>query len=414
MFTLDILIFLTLIALLFLRQIMVFKNLNKIDYAPLMLGFGALSALVHFMLFSQTKETLLLLQEGAFTLVIALVFYVITNILHQTKQTQLHREELEANELLMVELTHLKEKMSDLEKKLIFSQQEEQKLQENSRENLKQEVKILDTLNTNHVQLAEKFDTLHAWHEEVSLSFENFANVQIPQLDDVVHKHIELLRIAEQEHFHKLTHAIHAALDERYDIDKEFETLKNGFNDIRKISHQIAESIVKESSGNLLGVTKVFENQINALKSHAEAINTTLYEAENKLATIKNHSEMVMKQMALSSKKMSELQEKNSSLQNVSHTLHELLSDVESVRTSYVQSKIELHAMAKELKERQQEDIHAMHETLNTLASRVDAKIEASLNELHQEYKEASTNVTQNVKVLAKKAQLQQGYQQLD
>jgi chromosome segregation ATPase len=414
MFTLDILIALSLMALLFLRQLMVFKNLNKINYAPLMLGLGALSSLAHFMVYSQTLDTLLLMRDSLFPFVVSLFFYMITNILHQTHQTQQHREEFEAMQALFQEINDLKEHVGSLETKILYTQQEEQKLQENSRENLKHEVRILDTLTANHTYLAQKFETLMQWHEDVTLSFDNFTNVQMPQFDDVVHKHIDVLRITEQEHFNKLADAIHAALAERLDFAEEFANIKDDFLAIKNVSHTIAESIIKESSASLLGVTKVLENQFTTLKSHAQALDTTLYEAENRLSNIKNHSEMIMKQMALSSKKMSELQEKNSSLQNFSHTLHELLGDVETVRSSYIQSKIELHSMINDMHQSHQEHLHAMNQAFETLREGIDTKIEDSLSKLHEEYREVSHSVTQNVKVLAKKAQLQKGYQQLD
>lgn len=379
-----------------------------------MLSIGAIGSLAHFMVYSQTLDPLLLMRDSLFPFVVSLFFYMITNILHQTHQTQQHREEFEGMQALFLEINDLKEHVGSLETKILYTQQEEQKLQENSRENLKHEVRILDTLAANHTYLAQKFDALLEWHEDVALSFENFTNVQIPQLDDVVHKHIDVLRIAEQEHFNKLAKAMHTALAERLDFAEEFANIQDGFVAIQNISQNISEAIVKESSANLLGVTKVLENQFNTLKSHAQALDTTLYEAENRLSNIKNHSEMIMKQMALSSKKMSELQEKNSSLQNFSHTLHELLGDVERLRSSYSQSKIELHSMLHDMQQSHQEHLHAMHQAFETLREGIDIKIEDSLLKLHEEYKEVSYSVTENVKVLAKKAQLQKGYQQLD
>ena len=51
-----------------------------------------------------------------------------------------------------------------------------------------------------------------------------------------------------------------------------------------------------------------------------------------------------------------------------------------------------------------------MKEELEELSEKLSAKIDESLEKLHKHYHIASDDITQSVKLLAKKAQLQNGY----
>jgi len=53
-----------------------------------MLGIGAISSVVHFIIQPQNKDILLLIRESLFPLLFALILYVIMNIIHQTQPSQ--------------------------------------------------------------------------------------------------------------------------------------------------------------------------------------------------------------------------------------------------------------------------------------------------------------------------------------
>jgi len=88
MYESDLLLAFSFMALLFLRQISILKQANKINYAPLMVGIGAISSIVHFIIFPDQKEISLLLRESLLPLLVSLLLYIVMNILHQTQQTQ--------------------------------------------------------------------------------------------------------------------------------------------------------------------------------------------------------------------------------------------------------------------------------------------------------------------------------------
>jgi len=414
MFDADLIVAFVFMSLLFLRQISIIKHANKINYAPLMIGVGAISSVIHFIIHPEVQDVLLLLRESFFPLLVALFFYLIMNILHQTQERENAKTQTALNEAIVVQVAQLKEFAAEIETKLILSGQEEHTNKESLREQFKHDLKALDAIATNQAKFLEKFDELEVWHKTTTESFENFTTVKLPELDGVVHKHIDLLRIAEQEHFNKITAMLQRAMEQKNDFKEEFAEVIQSVHELRNLSSKVADAIVGSTLEQLAGVSKAFENQLLMLKSHAEALNTSLFEDENRLGTIKNHSEMIMKQMVLSSKKMGELQERSNELENLYVTMRALVADVEAIKAEYVKSQAQLSLLSREIRNAEDEHLIAMKAQVDALSETLTKKIEESLEKLHEHYHIASEDITQSVKVLAKKAQLSRGYGQLE
>ncbi|MDD3506678.1 MAG: hypothetical protein PHX65_09065 [Sulfurimonas sp.] len=410
MFDSDLLIAFGLMALLFLRQISIIKQPNKINYAPLMLGIGAISAVVHFILHPDNIDMFMALKESFFPILVSLILYIIMNIFHQTQQREQEKTRHEFTKALIEQLDELKEFTSELEKKMILNQNQDKQMQDENRERFKHDIKALDSILINQNRFLEKFEEMRGWHEDVKSSFENFTDVQIPSLDNIVHKHIDILRVAEQDHFNKVKTTLAKAIESRNDIVDEIEELKESLQHMSNISQNIARSIVKETIGELSTISKSFEKEILSLRSHTEGVNTSLYESENRLGSIKEQSEMIMKQMILSSNKMSELQNQNNSLHDIYSTMRDLMKDIEVIKSEYVKSQSQLSMMIREFKETKESEIRSAKEQMESLSNELSAAVESSLEKLHKDYSLANEDISQSVKFLSKQAQLKSGY----
>jgi archaellum component FlaC len=161
-------------------------------------------------------------------------------------------------------------------------------------------------------------------------------------------------------------------------------------------------------------VVKPFEREILSLKSHAEGINTSLYESENRLSTIKEQSELIMKQMILSSKKMNELQSQNSALYDVYETMRDLMKDIEIIKSEYVKSQSQLSVIIQDFKDVKDSEIDSIKEQMESLIVILTTKVERSLEKLHEHYHIANEDISQSVKFLSKQAQLKNSYSELD
>jgi len=372
-----------------------------------MIGIGAISSVVHFIIHPDSTDVILLLRESFFPLLVALLFYIVMNILHQTRQRETAAIQDEFTKELISQVTQLKEFVSELETRMITNQQEEKQIQEDVREKFKQDIKTLDTIEINQSKFMEKFDEMESWHKSVSKEFEHFTTIQMPELDNVVHKHIDILRVSEQEHYNKLKTILDKAVENRDDISKDIDELKSYLSSMKAISDDIAKSITKHTLQQLSGVTEAFQKQIVSLKAHSESIRTSLYEGENRLSGIREQSEMIMKQMILSSKKMDELESKNSGLYDIYTILNELIKDMQNIKADYVKSQSQLSIIAQDMKISGAKQIEAIGKVLTQ-------KIDDSLEKLHEHYHIADEDITKSVQILAKKAQLQKGYTDLD
>ncbi|MBU1658736.1 hypothetical protein KKG72_06760 [bacterium] len=406
----DLLVAFLFMALLFVRQIYILKQPNKIDYAPLMVGIGAIGSVVHFIVHPEVENILLLLRESFFPLLVGLLLYIVMNILHQTQQSENARTEDEFTRTLVSQVTQLKEFIAELESRISANQQEDRKAQEEIREKFKHDIKALDAIQLNQGKFLEKFDDLEGWHVEVSKSFDYFSTVQMPSLDDVVHKHIDILRIAEQDHYNHLKIALEKALENKYDISEDIDALKEKLGSMQNIAESISKSITRHTLQQLSGVTQAFEKQVSTLKSHAEGIGTSLSESDSRLNAIRVQSEIIMKQMVLSSKKMNELEEQNNGLHNFYKTIKELTHEMQSIKEDYVKSQSQLKAISKELKISEDERILAMKEEIESLSMILIQKVDSSLEKLHEHYHITSEDISQSVQILAKKVQSKKGY----
>ena len=413
MFESDLLLAFLFMALLFIRQIVILKKPNKINYAPLMLGIGAISSLVHFITHPDTHDFLLLARESLFPFLVALLLYMVMNVMHQTQESENARSQDEFTRALIEQVTELKEFVSELETRMVQFSQDDRTVKEEEREKFKNDIKALDTIKVNQEKFLSKFDEMEIWHKDVSKEFENFTEVQMPALDDVVHKHIDILRVAEQDHYNKLKKILEKAVDSRGDIAQDVEELKSNIMSMKGLSDDIAKSITRHTLQQLSDVTDDFKTQIVSLKSHAEGVKTSLYEGDNTLGSIRNQSEIIMKQMILSSNRMKELKDQNDGLYDLYSIIKELMSDIESIKSDYVKSQSQLGQIADEFKASESEQLKSMKIQIESLSDTLTKKIDESLTQLHEHYHIAGDDITQSVQMLSKRAQLK-GYTELD
>lgn len=410
MFNGDLLLAFAFMGLLFIRQVVILKRPNKINYAPLMIGIGAIASLVHFIIHPEATDAILLIRESIFPLLVALLLYIVMNILHQTQVSENARSQEAFTKVLVSEVTELKKFILEIEEKMNHTQELERTSQEEIRTKFKEDIKALDTIQANQIHFIEKFDSMESWHKEVSKSFENFTNEQLPELDNVVHKHIDILRVAEQDHYNKLTKILQNAVESRVDISDDIDDLKDNIEKIRTVSHDIAKSISEETLKSMKDVTRSFESQILQLKSHSEGVNTSLSESENRLDGIRKQSEIIMNQMLLSSKRMEELQLQNSGLHDIYHTLKEIVKDVELVKIDYVKAQTQLEDIASGISESKEKQISEMQKKIEELSESLAKKIDESLEKLHEHYHITEGEISPSLKMLAKRAQLKSSY----
>ena len=414
MFGNDLLLSFVFMAILFLRQISILKQPNKINYAPLMIGIGLISSIVHFIIHPEAQNFVLLVRESLFPLLVSLLLYIVMNIMHQTQEKEHDKLHDEFSRVMVEQVTQLKEFMSELEGRLTSCQKDDREAQEEIRAKVKEDIQALDTIQENQTRFLGKFEDMDTWHQTVSKEFEDFTDTQMPKLSSIIHEHIDILRVSEQDHYNKLKNILEKAGASRGEIADDMDEIKESLKNMQSIADTIAQSITKHTLQQLSGVTKSFENEIASLKSHSEGIQTSLLESDSTLGLIREKSELIMKQMVLSANKMNDLEEKNTGLHDIYTTIKELMVDMEVIKADYVKAQAQLSVISSELQSSEDEQISTMKKQIENLGEELTKSIEESLSKLHEHYHIANEGITQSVQILAKKAQLQRGYTELD
>ena len=411
MFSTDFLVSFGFMALLFLRQVYILKQPNKINYAPLMIAIGFISTILHFITYPANDELIVVVRESLFPLLVALILFILMNIMHQTQQSELAKNQEQFVKVLAAELTQLKSFILELEKRMTLSSQEDRKAQEEIIEKFKNDLAALDKIQSNQMKFVDMFGDVESSLADVKKEYKYFSEVQLPELDGVVHKHIDILRVAEQDHYNNIKTILQDNLqNNKVNVKQDIDELKQSIEGIKDISYEIANSIIKHTLTQLSGVTKSFEDQINLLKAHSEGIKTTLDEDDATLVSIRQQSELLLKQMSLMANKMSDFQMKQVEFNNVYKDVESLVSDIEAIKSDYVKAQSQLSSISTELLETKDKKVLEMKKSLDELSENLSTKIDESLEKLHEHYHIASKDITQSVQTLTKRAQFQKGY----
>ena len=417
MLDLDFIVTFAVMGLLFIRQVIIFKQPNKINYAPLLLGIGAIGSMVHLLLNPENENFLYLFRESILPLFVGLMLFIIMNILHQTKQRQLTQTQQEFTTALINQVTQMKGYIAKMESNQATMEANQHRLseQENSTQTemqkiFKAELQQLEAIQENQKGFVSKIEAILSHQEEALKNFENFTKKEMPNLDDVVHSHIDMLRIAEQDHFNQVKKALQGTSQSRDDLTKEMAALRNSVERMGLAYKEAAQQMVSHASIELEKLLADFSHRLNALRAQSESIGTSLTENENILGGVREQSELVMKQMILSAKQMDVVMESSERARELSIPMNDLIDEIARIHSDYVAAKVRLETLTKSLKGIEEVQIEAMREQIELLGKQLDGKIENSLNKLHEHYHIAQKDISQTVKELSSRAKMQQSY----
>lgn len=410
MFDIDLILAFLFMGLLFVRQIVILKQDDKINYAPIMVGVGVTSSIIHFIIHPDVSNIIFLFRESFLPLLVSILLYLVLNIMHQTQESEISDFKYEISKELLQEFADLRNHIVELEERLNDNQKEEKDIQDDMNFKLQQDIKSLETIKINQSKFLEKLDDMEKLYKNVSKSFDDFTAIQMPELDNIVHKHIDILRISEQDHFNQLKIILQKIVDTRDDISNEIIDLKNNFEDIKNISDSVSKAIVKNTVSKLSIVISEFEKEMVSLKSHTEKINLSLNDGETNLSKIKESSEVVVKQIILSSKKITEIENQSVDLYKMYEIFKTLIVNIENIKNDYVKSQVQLSLISKEFQLAENEQIDEMKVQIENLSEILAQRIDESLNKLHEHYHIADEDISKSVQLLAKRAQLQKGY----
>lgn len=401
MFAMDLLSAYVLMALLFLRQMSISKHSNKINYAPLILSIGALFAIIHFILYIQEDNFVEVLKQSASSILPSLFLYMIVNVINQAQKNEEEQSKREFSSSLASKISQMKEYIDVLEDKVAQMREDENLTLFKIREDIKNDLLAQKHIQENQVTFMQQLEVVLVRQNEVVKTLQ-----QLPELDQVMHNHIDLLRIAEQDHFNRIKKAFDQADDNRCNLKEEIADVKEEMHQLKSLSQDVAQKIIDATLAELSDVTLAFQKQLNTLRAQSEGVSTSLFEGENILSSARSKSEMLLKQIVLSLNNMKTVEENTRMLSSVYLPIKNLLSEIEFIKADYQSAYQELGVLAKNFVVTEKEQLQVMRERVEELSEKLVEKIDASLEKLHSHYHIASSELSPTVSELSKKAKL--------
>lgn len=373
MFAPDVLLSIGVMSLLFLRHISVYKDRNKINYTPILLAVGTLGGILHFILFAEESSITLVLKESLITIGVGTVLSAIMSAMSQTQKAFSSGEEKAYLEALASGFESQCTLMRTFGERLSAVTEMENSTHEQLRTLFKEELEALNVIQNNQKIFVSKIESLLAQQHLSMEKFEEFTLTELPGLDNIVHRHIDLLRVAEQDHFNQLKSAIKTGSDENKEVRSHLDTIHENIRLLTQ--NQASDQIVAILKRELNGVIQDFARHIQALGAKSEGIVTTLLENDALLRGSREQSELIMQQMVLSSKQMRELTGQSKELYDSFKPLGALFASADELYREFLNARGKLGELVVTLESYEKQEHRAMRENLERIASEVGEQL---------------------------------------
>lgn len=408
MFEWDLLLAIGLMSLLFLRHIAVYKDPNKINYTPIVLAIGFVSGCLHFVMLGEGTQWLLVLREALLSVTLGIVLSAIMSVMSQTQRASGNALQNRQLQTLIDDINGLGHLFNAFGGLLTRISAMESSTHEQLKNIFKEEIDALGSILNNQKFFIQKVESVLAQQQLAQEKFEVFTTSELPSLDNIVHRHIDLLRIAQTEHFNHIKHSMKQLDDAKEHTHSELKIIYAAVQKIPKTfsNEGITGSIERELSK----IIADFEQHIGTIGSKAQSIVMTLLENEAILKGSREQSEMIMQQMVLSSNNMREMNHTTKELGLTLRPISTMFESAQALSVEFALAKSRLSELLITLESYEKHDIREIHENLENIANTAIANMGLFVENMKQ-YENEKYNVSpQEVQELSQKVKLQQSY----
>lgn len=407
MFLPDILFVIGVMSLLFLRYINIYKDRTKINYTPIVLAVGMIGGLLHFILFAEEPVWLLILKESLIPLSVGIVLSAIMTAMYQAQQGVNSQENQYRLDTVVDGIEAQAHMLREYDKHLAAIARMEDSTHDQLRIIFKEEVDALHVIQSNQKLFISKIEALLAQQQLSMEKFEEFTLTELPGLDNIVHRHIDLLRVAEQDHFNQLKLVTKSACDGNKEL---YVQLKNMDESIRLLQqNQAPDRAVALLQKELNAIITEFARHIQALGSKSEGIMTTLLENDALLRGSREQSELIMQQMVLSSKQMREMTLHSKELYTTFKPLGSMFASAEELYRDFLGARGKLGELIVTLESYEKQEHRVMRDNLERLAAEVSQQLSLLSQSLPKREKSEPFD-PRNIQELSGKVKLHRSY----
>lgn len=408
MFEWDFLVAIGLMSLLFLRHIAVYKDPNKINYTPIVLALGFVSGFLHFVMLGEGAQWLLVLREALLSVTLGIILSAIMSVMSQTQRAADNALQNWHLQTLIDDINGFGQLFSAFGSSLSQISAMESSTHEQLKNIFKEEIDALGSILNNQKFFIQKVESVLAQQQLAQEKFEVFTTSELPSLDNIVHRHIDLLRIAQTEHFNHIKHAMKQLDDAKEHTHGELKMIHSA---VQKLSKTFSnEGVVGAVEGELSKIVENFEYHIGAIGAKAQGIVMTLLENEAMLKGSREQSEMIMQQMVLSSNNMREMNHTTKELGLTLRPISTMFESAQALSLEFASAKSKLSELLITLESYEKHGIREMHENLENIANTAIANMGLFVENMKRYAHEKHNVSPQEVQELSQKVKLQQSY----
>jgi len=402
MISIDLLLIIIAMSLLFLRHTAVYKDPTKINYTPVVFALGFIGALLHFILSAAIDMSVI--KESLLSLSLGVLLSTIMSIMNQTVSViNSHTDRFRLHEI-GDEITSLAVSVGTLKDRLELITQMEGSTHDQIRHVFKEEFDALSVIQTNQKLFVSKIESLLVQQQSAMGKFEEFTLSELPSLDNVVHRHIDLLRVAEQDHFN---HLKNIARENSEEFHAKIQELREII--IQVSHHQNPDHTLTVLQKELDRIVHDFSHHLQILGAKSESIVTSLLENDSLLQASREQSELIMQQMVLSSKQMREMTSHSKELSDSLAPLSQLFASAETLHKEFVHAKGKLSELIVTLESYERQEYRAIRKSLEDVAAEAAVQMQLFVQTLQT--KESHPLIeAKNVQELASKVKLHKSY----
>lgn len=406
MISIDLLLILLAMSLLFLRHISIYKDPSKINYTPMVLALGLIGGLLHYVLSDSMDPTVI--KESLLSLSVGILLSAIMSVMNQNfSVTNAHEERRQIQKIAedVAELAALKERL-DLITRM------EDSTHDQIRHVFKEEIDALNVIQSNQNLFLSKIESLLSQQQNAMGKFEELTFTELPSLDNVVHRHIDMLRIAEQDHFVQLKNAARNTQEEQKELHTQIREIHELLH--RNAQHQLPDHTLNVLQKELSRIVSDFSHHLQMIGAKSETIITSLLENDSLLKGVREESELIMQQMVLSSKQMREMSVHAKELSDSLKPLSHLFDSAQTLHEEFLRSKGKLSELIVTLESYEHQEFRAVRHTLEQVAAEATAQMQLlsqTLQKRDLHHQETNPLIeARNVQELASKVKLHRSY----
>lgn len=401
MISVDLLLIILAMSLLFLRHTAVYKDPSKINYTPMVLALGFIGGLLHFILSGSAEMNVI--KESLLSVSVGVLLSAVMSVMNQTV-TVINTHE---DRLRIGKMTEEIDSLMTIKDRLDLITQMEGSTHDQIRHVFKEEFDALNAIQSNQKLFITKIEALLAQQQNAMAKFQEFTFSELPSLDNVVHRHIDILRVAEQDHFNQLKNVARSSSDEQKEVHIELKELHDLL--LRISHHQLPDHTITVLQKELDRIVHDFSHHLQTLGAKSESIITSLLENDLLLQGSREQSELIMQQMVLSSKQMREMTLQAKELSDSLKPLSHLFDSAETLHDEFIHAKGKLSELIVTLESYEHQEYRAIRQSLEQVAAEATAQMQLFTQNLQK--KESHPMVeAKNVQELASKVKLHKSY----